>query len=222
MIHAAGPERDPATGRTGVAGIVLAAGSGSRFGGGKVRAPLEGRPLLAHVLAAARAAGIERLVLVLGRDAVEVRAALAADDRALDGVLLAVNPSPERGLATSLRLGLAAATAAPAPDGVVILLGDQPRVRAEVIVALRSAAYTAPAGSLAVVAAYAGDGAPNPVLLLPAGWALAADLEGDRGLGPLLAAHPARVVRVPVAGANPDVDTPADLAALAAPDRSRP
>lgn len=214
---------DAATGRQHLAGLVLAAGTGSRFGGGKVRAPLEGRPLVGHALAAARRAGLERLVLVLGRDAVEARAALAAaDDRALDGVLVAVNPSPERGLATSLRLGLAAATAAPAPDGVVILLGDQPRVRAEVIVELRSAASTAPAGALAVVAAYAGDGAPNPVLLLPAGWALAADLEGDRGLGPLLAADPDRLVRVPVAGANPDVDTPADLAALEAPARSRP
>jgi len=222
MTETAGPERDPATGRMGVVGIVLAAGTGSRFGGGKVRAPLEGRPLVAHVLATARAAGIERLVLVLGRDAVEARAALAAaDDRALAGVLVAVNPSPERGLATSLRFGLAAATAAPAPDGVVILLGDQPRVRAEVIVALRSAADTAPAGALAVVAAYAGDGAPNPVLLLPAGWALAAAAEGDRGLGPLLAANPDLLVRVPVAGANPDVDTPADLAALTTPDRSR-
>jgi molybdenum cofactor cytidylyltransferase len=206
-----------------LAAVVLAAGTGSRFGGGKVRAPLEGRPLAGHVLAAAHGAGLGRLVLVLGRDAVEARTAVAAADvRALDGVLVAVNPAPERGLATSLRLGLAAATAPPAPDGVVILLGDQPRVRAEVIVALRSAARTAPAGALAVVAAYAGDDAPNPVILLPAGWVLAAGLDGDRGLGPLLAAEPDRVVRVPVGGANPDVDTPADLAALEAPERSRP
>lgn len=216
-------QRDAATRRPALAGLVLAAGTGSRFGGAKVLAPLEGLPLVGHVLAAARGAGLERLVLVLGRGAVEARAALvAADDRALDGVLVAVNPSPERGLATSLRLGLAAATAAPAPDGVVILLGDQPRVRAEVIVALRSAAGTAPAGARAIVAAYAGDGAPNPVLLLPAGLALAGNLEGDRGVGPLLAANPDLVVRVPIAGANPDVDTPADLAALGPPDRSRP
>lgn len=223
MTEAARPAGSPATGQPGVAGIVLAAGIGSRFGGGKVRAPLEGRPLVAHVLAAAREAGIERLVLVLGRDAVAVRSALAAaGEEALDGLLVAVNPAPERGLASSVRLGLAAATAAPAPGGILILLGDQPRARAEVIVALRSAAGTAPVGTLAVVAAHAGDGAPNPVLLLPAGWTLTAELEGDRGLGSLLAAHPARVVRVPVAGANPDVDTPADLAALAGPGRSRP
>ena len=44
--------------------------------------------------------------------------------------------------------------------------------------------------------------------------ALIDELDGDRGLGPLLAAHPGRVLRVTVAGTNPDVDTPAQLAAL--------
>jgi CTP:molybdopterin cytidylyltransferase MocA len=197
------------------AGLVLAAGSGSRFGGGKVRATLDGRPLVAHVLAAARAAGLRRLVLVLGRDAVEVLAAVrVAEPGLLDGVLVAVNGAPERGLATSLRLGLAAATASPAPTGVVVLLGDQPRVRAEVVEALALAAASSPGEALAVVPAYADEGGPNPALLLPAGWPLAAELEGDRGAGPLLAAHPERVLRIPVAGANPDVDTRADLAAL--------
>ena len=198
-----------------VVGLVLAAGAGTRFGGGKVRARLEGRPLVAHVLAAARAAGLARLVLVLGRDAIDVRAALVAGDRAaLDGVLVAVNGAPERGLATSLRLGLAAATSQPGTRGVLVLLGDQPRVRPDVIADLLAAADAAPPGTRAVAPAYADDGAPNPVLLLPASWPLAAAIEGDRGVGPLLASRPDLVVRVPVAGANPDIDTPADLAAL--------
>jgi len=198
-----------------IAGLVLAAGAGTRFGGGKVRARLEGRPLVAHVLAAARAAGLARLVLVLGRDAVDVRAALVATDpNCLDGVLVAVNGAPERGLATSLRLGLAAATAEPTPAGVVVLLGDQPRVRPDVIAHVVAAADVAPPGTRAIAPAYGDDGAPNPVLLLPSAWPLAAAIEGDRGVGPLLASRPDLVVRVPVAGANPDVDTPADLAAL--------
>ncbi len=199
--------------RSRVAGLILAAGAGSRFGGGKMRAPLDGRPLVAHVLAAARAAGLGRLVLVLGRDAVDVRAAiLAADPAALAGVLVVVNGAPERGLASSLRLGLAAATAGPRPDGVLVLLGDQPRVRPEVIMAMLAA--DAPADAVAVVPAYAADAAANPVLLLPPAWSRAGDLTGDRGFGELLAAHRERVVRIPVAGANPDIDTPADLAAL--------
>ena len=200
---------------TRFAGLILAAGSGSRFGGGKMRARLDGRPLSAHVLDAARAAGLGRLVLVLGRDAAAVRDAIsAADPAALAGLLVAVNPAPERGLATSLRLGLAAATAGPAPAGILVLLGDQPRVRPDVIAALLDASFSARSDTLAVVPEYADDGAPNPVLLLPAAWILVAELDGDRGLGALLAARPELVVRVPVAGANPDVDTLADLANL--------
>lgn len=194
--------------------VILAAGAGSRFGGGKVRAPLDGRPLLAHVLAAVREAGIGRVVLVLGRDARAVLAAVReVEPAALEHVLVAVNPAPERGLATSLRLGFGTATAGPAPAGVLVVLGDQPRVRADVLRDLCGAA--APADAVAVVPRYAEDTAPNPVLLLPAGWPLVARLSGDRGLGPLLSADAARVVRVAVRGANPDVDTPADLAALA-------
>ena len=196
------------------AAVILAAGPGSRFGGGKIRAPLDGRPLLAHVLAAVRQAGVVRLVVVLGRDAAAVVSALRADEpAALDRVLLVMNPQPERGLATSLAIGLGPATAAPAPAGVLVVLGDQPRVRAEVLRALCDA--VSPASSVAVVPRYEADAAPNPVLLLPAGWPLVARLTGDRGLGPLLAADPDTVVRVPVRGANPDVDTPADLAHLA-------
>jgi CTP:molybdopterin cytidylyltransferase MocA len=48
-----------------------------------------------------------------------------------------------------------------------------------------------------------------------AAWPFAANIEGDRGLGPLLAGHPELVLEVPVAGAIPDIDTPADLAAAA-------
>lgn len=206
-----------------IAAVVLAAGVATRFGGGKIRAMLDGRPLVAHVLAAARAAGIGRIVLVLGRDAVDVRSTLVADDASvLDVLLLAVNPAPERGLASSLQLGLTAATSAPAPAGVLVLLGDQPRVRPAVIEALVAAARQAPVNALAVAPAYADDSAQNPVLVLPAGWPAAAALQGDRGLGALLAAAPERVLRVPVTGANPDVDTPADLLALATPEGSRP
>ena len=82
----------------------------------------------------------------------------------------------------------------------------------ETIRAVIEAAHDSPAPF--VRAAYAADGAPNPVLVRRAAWAMAAGIAGDRGLGPLLAARPELVLAVPVPGANPDVDTPADLAAL--------
>ena len=98
------------------AAVILAAGVGSRFGGGKIRARLDGRPLLAHVLAAVREAGVGRIVVVLGRDAGAVLAAVrGVDATAFDGVLVAVNPAPERGLATSLAVGFGPASAAFSP-----------------------------------------------------------------------------------------------------------
>ncbi len=203
-----------------VIGLVLAAGAGSRFGGGKMTALLDGRPLPAHVLRAARAAGVERAVVVLGRDAPNVGRALREDgdgDRTRSfpaPYLQAVNPAPERGLASSLRLGIAIAAAMPSAAGILVLLGDQPRVRPEVIRDVLAA--DTPEGALAVAPSYARDAAPNPVLLLTEGFGLAADLEGDRGLGPLLASIPGRVVRVEAEGGNPDVDTLADLVALGA------
>jgi CTP:molybdopterin cytidylyltransferase MocA len=199
-----------------VSAVILAAGAGTRFGGGKVRAPLDGRPLLAHVLAAVHEAGIRRVVVVLGRDAGAVLDAVRdVEPAALAGVTVAVNPAPERGLSTSLRLGFGVASAAPAPEGVLFLLADQPRVRAAVLRALCDA--PAPDGAVAVAPRYDEDAAPNPVLLLRAGWPLVAGMDGDRGLGPLLARETGRVIRVPVPGANPDIDTRADLAALAVP-----
>jgi len=212
-----------------VVGLILAAGSGSRFGGGKMRARLDGRPLVAHVIATARAVGLGRLVLVLGADATAVRAdLLTADPAALDGVLVAVNGAPERGLASSLQLGLAAATAAPTPAGVLVLLGDQPRVRPDAIAAVIAAAAAVRPETRAVAPLYGDDDAPNPVLLLRSAWSLVAGLQGDRGVGPLLASRPDLVVRVPAVGSNPDVDTPEDLAGLSAlgplavPEDARP
>lgn len=197
--------------------LVLAAGAASRFGSPKALAELEGRPLLQHVLDAAAGLGLAGVVLVLGHDADAIEAAV--DPR---GAAVVRNPHPEAGLASSLRIGLAAvsegdagASAEPRArvEAVLVLLGDQPLVRPAVVGALLDA--TVPAGRSIVVPAYAAGGGSNPALLLRPAWPLARDLEGDRGMGPVIAAHPELVVRVPVDGDNPDVDTPEDLRRLA-------
>jgi CTP:molybdopterin cytidylyltransferase MocA len=125
-----------------------------------------------------------------------------------------VNSAPEDGISSSLRLGLAVVTEAPGPppEAVLIALGDQPRIDPDVIRQLVAAARTS--ARPVVVPAYDRDGSLNPVLLLQAAFTLVAEASGDRGLGPVLAVHPELVHVVPVRGANPDVDTPADLARL--------
>ncbi|HLO36630.1 MAG TPA: hypothetical protein VK194_11125, partial [Candidatus Deferrimicrobium sp.] len=57
----------------------------------------------------------------------------------------------------------------------------------------------------------------NPIIARRSIWRLADELAGDRGFGPVLATHPELVREVPVAGANPDVDTLDDLRRLSEP-----
>jgi molybdenum cofactor cytidylyltransferase len=184
--------------------VVLAAGASSRFGSQKLLASLHGRPVLQHVLDALDAAGLADVVVVVGHDATVVDAGI--DWRSERRV---VNPRPDDGLSSSLRVGLDAAAEDPATDAVLIVLGDQPSLRPDVVRSVLAAALTTDRPF--VRARYASDDAPNPVLVRRSGWAAAAGLSGDRGLGPLLAAHPDLVAEVAVAGSNPDIDTPADL-----------
>jgi len=190
------------------AGLILAAGAASRFGSAKPLALLDGRPMLEHVLEVARDAGLAPVIVVLGAAAAEIDAAIGwrTEHRIL-------NPEPERGLATSLRLGLAAVEAqAPGEDATVILLGDQPRTDPEVVARLL-AVGASPMHPI-VAPRYAGGGGPNPLLLHRSAYGLARLAAGDQGLGPVLAAHPELVRYVEVHGTNPDVDTPADLASM--------
>lgn len=202
-----------------VAAVVLAAGSASRFGGGKLLAPLRGRPILQHVLDAVAGAGIRDVVVVLGADAPATEAGIAwRRERRV------ANPRPEDGLGSSLRLGVAAARALdPVPDALLVVLGDQPLIRPGVIHSIVDAGGETTIGPRpgldqpVVVPRYVDDGSRNPVLIRREAWGLVDEVDGDRGLGPLLAARPELVREVRVVGGNPDVDTREDLARLEAP-----
>jgi CTP:molybdopterin cytidylyltransferase MocA len=75
---------------------------------------------------------------------------------------------------------------------------------------------TAATSDRAIVAPlYSADSGRNPVVVGRAAWPLIEQLSGDRGLGPIMDATPELVAWVPVTGRNPDVDEPADLAAVA-------
>lgn len=190
-----------------VVAVVLAAGASSRFGSQKLLAPLRGRPVLQHVLDALAVAGLADVAVVLGTDADTVERAIRwrAERRT-------VNPRPQDGLSSSLRVGLDAAAEDPAADAALIALGDQPTLRPDVVRAVIDAAVTTAQPVLR--ARYANDDAPNPVLVKRSGWALAAGLVGDRGLGALLVARSDLVAEVAVAGSNPDIDTRDDLERL--------
>ena len=108
---------------------MLAAGGGRRFGGAKLAAGLDGWSVLDRALAAMLAVpAIERIVVVLGAHADEVRA--AADLGAVETV---VCEDWDEGIAASLRAGLEPLADAAA---VVVTLGDQPFITPQVIAAI--------------------------------------------------------------------------------------
>src|SRR4051812_28163577 len=110
-----------------VAGLVLAAGAGRRFGGAKQLALLDGRPLVLHAVDAALAvADVRPLIIVLGAEADTVRAALPAAAE----VTTIVCDDWAEGMAASLRAGVAALDD---PDWALVLLADQPGVDAAAI-----------------------------------------------------------------------------------------
>lgn len=186
----------------GTAGLVLAAGAGTRFGGGKLLARVAGKPVLQHVLDALAGAGITDIVVVLGSDAPDIeRTMVWRSERRI------VNPDPARGLASSLLLGMDAI--GPETAAVLIALGDQPAVSADHIRAL-TAAPNRPDRPI-VVPSYERERGRNPVLIRRAAFGLVSETNGDRGLGPVIAAHPEWVSEIPLCGDNPDVDTPSDL-----------
>jgi len=195
--------------------LVLAAGASRRFGSPKALARLDGRPVLQHVIDAALDLGLAGTMVVVGDAAEAIDAVI--DWRTASRVR---NRHPDAGLSSSVRVGLDAVREQfPDTEAVIVMLGDQPFVRRAVVRALLDAPL-APGRSV-VAPRYTGGGGPNPLLLIQEAWLLAEHVSGDRGFGPVLAAHPEVVVEVPVEGDNPDIDTPYDLAIAAWAGRVR-
>jgi CTP:molybdopterin cytidylyltransferase MocA len=184
-----------------VAGVLLAAGDGSRLGQPKATVLVAGQSLAELGVALLRAGGTDPVIVVTGAAAVD-----------LPGVTAVHNPRWREGMGSSFAAGLAAVPAD--CDAAVIALADQPLVGAASVRRLIAALA---GGSGVAVAAYAGR-PRNPVLLAREHWAAATDLaEGDVGARPFLRAHPELVTLVECGdtGLPDDIDTPADLDRIA-------
>jgi CTP:molybdopterin cytidylyltransferase MocA len=179
--------------------VVLAGGEGRRFtgAGNKLAAELGGRPLLAHAVAAAFAAGIGPVVLVTG-----AAAEPPVDPRSRARLIVVVNDQWARGQATSLRAGLDEAARRGA-EAAVIGLGDQPFIT--------PGAWRAVAASDApiAVATYAGRRG-HPVRLHRDLWPLL-PTSGDEGARAIMRLRPQLVEEVPCEGSPLDIDTVEDL-----------
>jgi CTP:molybdopterin cytidylyltransferase MocA len=183
----------------GIAGVLLAAGNGSRLGQPKALVDLAGSTLAERGVALLGDGGADPVIVVTGAVPVE-----------LPGVIAVHNPDWETGMGSSLATGLLALSGGDA-EAAVIALADQPLVGPESVRRLIGAFRS---GAGVAVAAY--EGRPrNPVLIAREHWPAVLELaDGDTGARPFLRAHPELVALIECGdtGRPDDVDTPEDLA----------
>ena len=194
-----------------IIGVLLAAGAARRFGAPKQLAELDGRPLvthaLAHLLEVEHLAGV---VVVVGANAAAVAEAIGAHD---DVRVVACEAWAE-GLAASLRTGVAAADGLGA-DGVLIHLGDLPRVGPDVMRLVLERALDADGGLTGEPVRATFDGVPgHPVVLPRAAFGLVARLTGDEGLRSVLGGRGTTRVEAGHLADPVDVDLPEHLESL--------
>jgi len=110
-----------------IAGLILAAGESSRMGRDKALLTYHGRTFLETIVVTLRNAGVERIAVVLGHHAEEIRKATK-----LEGVEVVINPEYRRGQTSSLQAGLRALDS-PDLEAVILHLVDHPAVSAATI-----------------------------------------------------------------------------------------
>jgi molybdenum cofactor cytidylyltransferase len=185
-----------------ISGVVLAAGTGTRFGGTKQLEVVAGRPLAQHAIDALAAAGLDEILVVTGHDAETVEAGLALPS----GARFVRNPRFRDGQSGSL--AAAFHEIAEDSEAAVVLMADQPGVTPEVVTSL-IARFRGTRKQI-VRAAYR-DG-PGPALLSREIYAEAGHLHGDVGARVLMASHPEWVEDVAIDADVPrDIDTRDDL-----------
>ena len=182
-------------------GILLAAGSATRFGSDKLSHRLPHGVTIAAQAARHLHSVIPEVFAVVKPGADALAAALSQD------CAIVVCENAAEGMGASLACGTRAAGKA---DGYVVALADMPFVRTASIAAVRDALV---AGA-AIAAPYFRARRGHPVGISGAFHAELLAATGDEGARRLLADHERRVVKIPVGdpGVIRDIDTPDDLA----------
>ncbi len=175
--------------------ILLAAGESTRMGRLKALLPWRGQTLLEHQVSCLLDGGAERVVVVLGHRAGELRPLLEGKE----GVDWTFNPDYRQGKTTSIKAGLSALNPDEAED-ILLLNVDQPRTAADVARIL--SAHRAH-GYAVTVPEYRGKGG-HPIVLSAA---LLPELreigEESQGIKAVVRRRPESVNRVPLE--NPEI-----------------
>jgi molybdenum cofactor cytidylyltransferase len=184
-----------------IVGLLLAAGSASRFGSDKLQHTLPHGVAIAVQAARHLKSEIARVVAVVRPGSEHLASHLKAE-----GCELVVCESASEGMGASLACGARAAGRA---DGYLVALADMPFIRRASIAAVRDAL----AAGAPFVAPYFHSRRGHPVAISGAYYEQLLALKGDEGARRLLQENAPKIVKIPVGdpGVIRDIDTPQDL-----------
>jgi molybdenum cofactor cytidylyltransferase len=191
-----------------IAGIILAAGESSRMGADKALLMYRGRTFLENIIAALRAGGVQRVLVVLGHNADVIQQSLD-----LSSVEVVVNQEYRRGQTSSLQAGLRV-LGKDEPDGIVLCLVDHPAMSADTVQKLNH--YFMSTGKPVIVPQTQGKHG-HPVLLGRELFGRIAAVGSDEGADTVIHQYRDRTVFVEVTdpGILLDVDDPESYLRLA-------
>lgn len=182
-----------------IVGLLLAAGSASRFGSDKLRHPLpHGVPIAVQSARNLRAELPRVVVAVRGRDAEQLFAAERCET--------VICQNADEGMGASLACAVRAAGPA---DAYIVALADMPFVRPTTIAAVRETLLK----GARLAAPYFRARRGHPVGIAGAFYEQLISLAGDEGARHIVGAHESELVKIPVGdpGAIRDIDRPEDL-----------
>lgn len=185
--------------------LLTAAGQSSRFGEDKLRLDLTGQPMGVCALETLHTIPFARRVLVTSADKEYL-----SDAGAALGFDVVINPAPEQGMASSVRLGTTHILDTGAYDGILYAVADQPNLSAKTVSRLAAAFETEPG---CIWAPEAEGKRGNPVIFPAPLFGELLLVTGDRGGRQVIAAHPELLRTVAVAAEElKDIDTKEDMA----------
>jgi molybdenum cofactor cytidylyltransferase len=184
--------------------VILAAGASIRFGSPKQLVRIGGSPVLHQLISNAAFVAGRSVTVVIGAHARQIAPALRQS-----AASVVVNRDWQEGLASSIRV--AVESAPPRCDGLLLLLADQVAVTADDLKHLYAAWKRHPI----LVAAALYDGAPGLPAIFPR-WTYPSlmELRGDRDPRLVIRRNIDQLVRIPMANASINLDTPEDLLSI--------
>lgn len=190
-----------------ISGLILGAGASQRLGPPKQLLPYRGQTMLGWVVnEVQRAAGLDEVVVVLGRAAEQIREKVA-----FGAARVVENPVYGHGCASSYRAGIEAISSN--SDAIMIILGDMPGISPEIINRLADAWREGEAPI--ALCSYEGRKG-HPMIFARSMFAQLFDLHGDKAAWKLVDANAAAVQEVHFDLPFPDdINTPEDFQRLA-------